>query len=54
MDEIVRGNSVYATYGDREYYLYDADLSCKHSVRSKELWEGGGVECRKCKGWFCA
>lgn len=33
--------------------LYDADPNCKHEVRAKEMHEGGGVECRKCKGWFC-
>jgi len=33
--------------------LYNADPNCQHSIRAKELWEGGGIECRKCKGWFC-
>jgi len=49
-----RGTSVYKRIGDKKYYLYNALLDCKHSVRSKEMHEGGGVICRKCKGWFCA
>lgn len=37
----------------RGYTLYDADPKCRHSIRAKSMNEGGGVECRKCKGWFC-
>lgn len=37
----------------RGYTLYDADPKCRHSIRAKSMSEGGGVECRKCKGWFC-
>lgn len=33
--------------------LHGGDPNCAHDIRTKELWEGGGVECRKCKGWFC-
>lgn len=34
-------------------FLYNADPNCDHDIRAKELWEGGGVCCTKCKGWFC-
>lgn len=38
---------------DIERILYDADPNCKHTIRAKEMWEGGGVVCTKCRGWFC-
>lgn len=30
-------------------WLYDADPQCEHEIVTK--WSG--VECGKCKGWFC-
>jgi hypothetical protein len=33
--------------------LYHADPNCQHDMRAKGWNEGGGIECRKCKGWFC-
>lgn len=38
---------------DIDYTLYDADPNCKHTIRAKEIWEGGGTVCTKCGGWFC-
>ena len=34
-------------------YLYNADTDCEHNIVAKELWQGGGVYCTKCNGWFC-
>ena len=33
--------------------LWGADPNCEHDIRAKTMSEGGGVECTKCKGWFC-
>ena len=30
--------------------LFDADPKCNHEVICAP---GGGVKCRKCRGWFC-
>ena len=30
--------------------LHDADPACEHDVGAAP---GGGVKCRKCRGWFC-
>lgn len=32
--------------------LYDAKPDCEHVVFDA-FWEGGGVRCGKCGGWFC-
>jgi len=35
---------------DYKHELFNADPNCKHEVVGAP---GGGVKCRKCKGWFC-
>jgi hypothetical protein len=32
-----------------EEELWDADPNCDHEIVDK--WSG--IECKKCKGWFC-
>ena len=38
---------------DRDEELWGADPDCDHEIRAKTMSEGGGIECVKCKGWFC-
>jgi hypothetical protein len=43
-----RGEEVELNY---EGQLYGADPDCQHEVYDA-FWEGGGVKCRKCRGWY--
>lgn len=36
---------------DKKQYLYDADPKCNHIIICGE--NGSGIQCLKCKGWYC-
>lgn len=37
-------------FEEEELTLYNADKNCEHEIENAS---GGGIVCKKCKGWFC-
>jgi hypothetical protein len=35
-----------------EIILYDGDPDCDHEIYDN-FYGGGGIKCKKCRGWFC-